>query len=85
MKAVLFTKYGSPDVLELQEVEIPVPLDGEVLIRIRATSVNDWDVGIITGKPLLNKWGQSKNTVLYFYSDPIYYTHALELSALSVR
>jgi len=56
MKAVLFTKYGSPDVLELQEVEKPVPLDGEVLIRIRATSVNDWDVGIITGKPLFMRW-----------------------------
>ena len=41
MKAVLFTKYGSPDVLELQDVDKPLPSNNEVLIRILATSVND--------------------------------------------
>lgn len=56
MKAVLFTKYGSPDVLELQDVDKPLPSNNEVLIRILATSVNDWDVGIITGKPLFMRW-----------------------------
>jgi NADPH:quinone reductase-like Zn-dependent oxidoreductase len=44
MKAIICTKYGSPDVLQLQEVEKPAPQDDEVLIRIYAASVNarDW-------------------------------------------
>jgi len=43
MKAIVFTKYGSPDVLELKEVEKPTPKDDEVLIRVHAASINDWD------------------------------------------
>ena len=41
MKAIVFTKYGSPDVLELKEVEKPTPKDDEVLIRVHAASIND--------------------------------------------
>lgn len=43
MKAIVFTKYGSPDVLELKEVEKPTLKDDEVLIRVHAASLNDWD------------------------------------------
>jgi NADPH:quinone reductase-like Zn-dependent oxidoreductase len=45
MKAIVYTKYGSPDRLELREVEKPVPKDDEVLIKLRATAVNrsDWE------------------------------------------
>lgn len=53
MKAVVYTKYGSPDVLELKEVDKPVPEDDEVLIRVHAASVNSWDWDLLTGKPFL--------------------------------
>ena len=40
MKAIVNETYGSPDVLELQEVEKPTPKDDEVLMLVRASSVN---------------------------------------------
>jgi len=51
MKAFVFTKYGPPDVLELREVRTPTPKDDELLIRVHAASVNDWDWGLVRGKP----------------------------------
>ena len=51
MKAVLWTKYGSPDVLQLKEVEKPVPSDNELLIKVHATTVNRTDCATIRAKP----------------------------------
>ena len=55
MKAVVFTKYGTPDVLELKEVDKPIPKDDEVLIKVYAVSINDWDWGLLQGIPFMNR------------------------------
>lgn len=57
MKAVVYTEYGSPDVLQYKEVATPAPKDDEVLIKVHATSVNrsDWE-GLI-GQPLYARIG----------------------------
>ena len=53
MKAIVYTKYGSPDVLSLEEVEKPTPKDDEVLIKIRAASINSWDWDLLRGTPFM--------------------------------
>jgi NADPH:quinone reductase-like Zn-dependent oxidoreductase len=53
MKAIVYTKYGPPDVLRLEEVQKPTPGDGEVLIKVHAASVNYADWGFLRGKPFL--------------------------------
>ncbi|UCE37471.1 MAG: NAD(P)-dependent alcohol dehydrogenase [Thermoplasmata archaeon] len=55
MKAMVFEKYGQPDVLQLKEVEKPTPKDDEVMVKVLAASVNDWDWGVLRGKPLVNR------------------------------
>ncbi len=53
MKAIEYTQYGSADVLQLTEVAKPTPKDNEVLIKIRAASVNALDWRLMTGKPAI--------------------------------
>jgi NADPH:quinone reductase-like Zn-dependent oxidoreductase len=61
MKAVVYQKYGSPDVLELKEVEKPTPKDNEVLIKVHAVSVNASDGEFLRGLPLYTRiWGLLK-------------------------
>src|SRR5439155_3648791 len=47
MKAIRYCEYGSADVLKLQNVEKPVPNDDQVLVKVRATSLNAFDAGVI--------------------------------------
>ena len=53
MKAVVRYNYGSPDVLQLREVEKPTPKKEEVLIKVHAASVNAMDYRFLTGTPYL--------------------------------
>ncbi len=55
MKAIVCAKYGTPDVLELKEIDKPVPNGNEVLIKVYAVSINDWDWGLLQGIPLINR------------------------------
>lgn len=55
MKAVVYEKYGSPDALELREVARPTPGDEEVLVSVRAVSINDWDWGLLQGATLIDR------------------------------
>jgi NADPH:quinone reductase-like Zn-dependent oxidoreductase len=55
MKAIIYTEYGSPDVLRYEEIEQPTPGDGEVLIRVRAASVNPLDCHLLKGLPYFGR------------------------------
>ena len=57
MKAVVYTRYGSPDVLRLTDLDIPVPKDGEVLVKVHAVSLNASDWEVLRGKPLYSRIG----------------------------
>ena len=56
MRAVVHEKYGSPDVLELKEVQKPVPDDDQVLIKIRAASLNFSNLVLLKGEPFLARF-----------------------------
>ena len=69
MKAIVCTKYGSPDVLQLQEVEKPTPKDDEVLIKIHAASINSRDWRMMRANPFFIRlvpggFLQPKNKIL---------------------
>jgi NADPH:quinone reductase-like Zn-dependent oxidoreductase len=49
LKAAVYTKYGGPEVLHITQVEKPYPKNDEVLIKVYAASVNDWDLGLLDG------------------------------------
>lgn len=55
MRAAVRDSYGTPDVLRLEDVPTPAVADGEVLVRVRATSVNDYDWHLLTGQPFVNR------------------------------
>jgi NADPH:quinone reductase-like Zn-dependent oxidoreductase len=68
MKAIVYTKYGSPDVLQLKDVVKPTPKDNEVLVKIYASSANPADWHLMRAEPFLarleNGLRKPKNTKL---------------------
>ena len=57
MKAITYYQYGSPDVLQLEEVPKPVPAEDEILVKVQAVSVNRSDWESLTGKPFYARMG----------------------------
>jgi NADPH:quinone reductase-like Zn-dependent oxidoreductase len=55
MKAYKYGRFGSPDELKCVEVANPVPKPAEILVRIKAVSINDWDLGFLQGEPFVNR------------------------------
>lgn len=51
MKAIVCERYGAPEQLQLRDVPAPVPKDRQVLVRVHATTVNDYDWCMVTGRP----------------------------------
>lgn len=67
LKAIVYTKYGGPEVLQVKEIEKPFPKDDEVLIKVYAASINDWDFGLLQGdfiNRLLNGLLKPKKKIL---------------------
>ena len=67
MKAIVYRRYGSPDILRLEEVDKPVPKDGDVLVRVRAASVNPLDWHLLRGQPYIVRptsgWRKPKRNI----------------------
>ena len=53
MKAIVYRRYGSPDVLRLEDVDKPVVKDGDVLVRVHAAALNPLDWHLLRGKPYI--------------------------------
>jgi len=67
MKAIVYTKYGSPDVLKFEEVQKPVSGDDEVLIKIHAAAITAGDAIVLKGEPFVTRFVtgllEPKNTI----------------------
>jgi NADPH:quinone reductase-like Zn-dependent oxidoreductase len=67
MKAIVYRRYGSPDILRLEDVDMPVVRDGDVLVRVKAVSVNPLDWHALRGHPYFARssmgWRKPKRNI----------------------
>ena len=67
MKAIVYRRYGSPDILRLEEVPKPEVRDGDVLVRVHAAAVNPLDWHLLRGKPYIVRptsgWRKPKRNI----------------------
>lgn len=75
MKAIFCSHYTSPEKLEIKEVPTPIPAKHEVLVKIYATAINDYDWGMVRGKPYLYR-------LLYGITKPKHPIAGMELSGV---
>ena len=76
MKAIVLTEYGSSDVLQLREVATPTPKDDEVLIKVHAASVNDWDWCLMRGTPFADIENLCVADIRAVLADPVAWSKA---------
>src|SRR2546421_10155381 len=55
MKAIVYTHYGPPDVLKLEEIQKPTPVDDEILVEVHAASVTYSNLILVRGKPVIDR------------------------------
>jgi NADPH:quinone reductase-like Zn-dependent oxidoreductase len=56
MRAVVYDRYGPPELQRLEDVDKPIPKNDEVLVRIHATTVTRTDTGLRAGKPFITRF-----------------------------
>jgi NADPH:quinone reductase-like Zn-dependent oxidoreductase len=57
MKASVYTRYGQPEVLKIESLDVPVPADNEILVKVHSTTVNRSDCAMLTAKPFIMRIG----------------------------
>jgi NADPH:quinone reductase-like Zn-dependent oxidoreductase len=55
MKAAVHDEYGGSEVVRIADLPVPQPGPGEVLVKVHAASINEWDHGVLAGRPLMNR------------------------------
>ena len=80
MKAIVYTEYGSPDVLQLKEVEKPTPKDNEVLVKIHATTVTIGDTIMRSLNLPVHGWQKVMGRMILGWNKPRRPTLGMELA-----